>query len=431
MSAMLIMTYVSRMVYVSRMPQIRWMNPIASSIQKKLQVDGTVEAVNSQAVTGLDGLLVKKVCVASGDRMEPETVLYEVDVEDLMTQLSRLEAEEQVWQGQVQAQRREAQEEIVRAQEDYDISVAELDRKIAEETALLEDMMEDLDTHLFRIPKEDASDEIWIAWADERLRLDREIEAKKRAIEDTNFQKEKILKQADRSIEDAKQAQSEVTGAYAPSFSAIGQVQAREDKIEAWKQLAEDEGKVRAGQEGTVLEVMLQSGMRMGSEAVVRYADDESGLMFSTVITQEQKSMLHTGDSVRLRFPGSSEEVAETVDFIMQENGGYTVKIYLEPGVARGRTEGVMEAASTSEIYDFVVPVKALHNEGGNCVYVLEERNGILGTELSIRSLTVRLLDQNEDYAAIADDLLSGDMKIVTESDRELENGAAVKEWLD
>ncbi len=30
--AMLIMTYVSRMVYVSQMPRIRWANPVASSI---------------------------------------------------------------------------------------------------------------------------------------------------------------------------------------------------------------------------------------------------------------------------------------------------------------------------------------------------------------------------------------------------------------
>ncbi len=429
MAVMLIMTFVSRMVYVSRMPRIRWMTPIASSIQNKLQVDGTVEAVNSQAVTGLEGLLVKRVCVTAGERMETGTVLYEVDVDDLLTQLARLEAEEQVWQEQVQAQKAEAAEEIARAREDYDISVAELDRKIAEETALLEDVMEDLDTHMFRIPEEDASDEIWIAWADERLRLEREIEAHKRDIEDANFEKEKMLKQADRGIEDAKQAQSQVTGAYSPSFTAIGQIQAREDKIAVWKQLAEEEGKVRAGQEGTVLEVMLQSGMRMGSEAVIRYADDESGMLFRTVITQEQKSMLHTGDSVHLSFPGSSEEVGETVDSIVQENGAYTVKIYLEPGVAKGRTEGVMEVTSTSEIYDYVVPVKALHNEGGNCIYVLEEKDGILGTQITVRSLTVRLLDKNEDYAAIADDLLGGDVKIVTESDKELTNGIAVKEW--
>lgn len=88
-----------------------------------------------------------------------------------------------------------------------------------------------------------------------------------------------------------------------------------------------------------------------------------------------------------------------------------------------------MEVTSTSEIYDYVVPLKALHDEGGKCVYVLEEKKGILGTEISVRSLTVRLLDQNEDFAAIADELLSGDMKIVTESDKELENGTAVKEW--
>ena len=108
MTAMLIMTYVSRIVYVSQMPRIRWTNPVAASIQKKLQVDGTVEAVHSQAVTGLEGLLVKKVCVAAGDRMEAGSVLYEVDTEDLQAQLAGLNAQEQAWQQQEQVRRRDA-----------------------------------------------------------------------------------------------------------------------------------------------------------------------------------------------------------------------------------------------------------------------------------------------------------------------------------
>lgn len=162
----------------------------------------------------------------------------------------------------------------------------------------------------------------------------------------------------------------------------------------------------------------------------MRFADDDtSSRIFCTVISQEQKSMVHTGDSVHLTFPGSAEEVGDTIDSIVQENGSYTVKIRLEPGVAKGRTEGVMEAVSTSEIYDYVVPVKALHNDGSNVIYILEEKKGILGTELSVRSMTVRLLDKNEDYAAVADELLSGDVKVVTQCDKELENGMAVKEW--
>ncbi len=75
------------------------------------------------------------------------------------------------------------------------------------------------------------------------------------------------------------------------------------------------------------------------------------------------------------------------------------------------------------------MPLKALYNDGSNAIYVLEEKEGILGTELSVRSMTVRLLDKNEDYAAIADELLSGDLKVVTECDRELKNGMAVKVW--
>lgn len=429
MAVMLIMTYVSRMVYVSRMPRVRWSNPTATSIRNKIRSEGTVEVVNSQAVVGLDGLLVKKVCVAAGDRIETGTVLYEVDTEDMLTQLAELEAQEQAWQKQEQAKRRDAATNATRAQEDYDTAVIELDRKIAEETKKLEELLEDLDTNMFRIPEEDASDEIWIAWADERLRLDREIAEKKRMIEDTQLEREKVLRQADREIEDAKRAQSAAEGGLDLGVSGVSQVRERQERIALLTELSESAGKVTAESAGDVLEVMMQSGMRMGSEAVLRYADDQGSRIFRTVISQEQKGMVHTGDTVQLTFPGSVEEVGETIDSIVQENGGYTVTIRLEPGVASGRTEGVMELNYTSEIYDYVVPARALHNDGGNAIYVLEEKEGILGTELSVRSMTVRLLDKNEDYAAVADELLSGDIKVVTECDRELENGAAVKEW--
>lgn len=429
MAFMLVMTFVSRMVYVSRLPRIHWTNPTSASITNKLTSEGTVEVVNSEAVIGLEGLLVKRVCVSAGEQIAAGTVLYEVDTEDLQARLAGLEAEEQVWQAQVSALRREAATEITRAQEDYDTTVAELDRKIADETRMLEDAMEDLDTHMFRLPKEDAPDEVWIAWADERTRIDREIEERKAAIEEAGFEKEKVLKEAGRQIEDAKSAQSEVEGAYSSSYSAIGQVQARQHKIALWKDILEEEGKVKAKQEGTILEVMLQSGVRMGTEAVMRYANAGSSRIFRTIITQDLKSMVHTGDTVQISFPGTSEKVDETIDSIVQENGSYTVTIWLEPDVAKGRTEGIMELTSTSEIYDFVVPRQALHNDGSNCVYVLEEKNGILGTELSIRSMTVRLLDENDDNVAIADELLTSEMKIVTDSDKKLANGMAVMEY--
>lgn len=429
MAVMLIMTYVSRMIYVSRMPRVRWSNPTAASIRSTLKAEGTVEVINSQAVIGLEGLLVKKVCVAAGDRIETGTVLYEVDTEDMLAQLAELEAQEQAWQKQEQAARRDAATNTTRAQEDYDTTVIELDRKIAEETKKLEEIMEDLDTHMFRIPEEDASDEIWIAWADERLRFDRDIAEKKREIEDIQLEKEKILRQADRSIEDARRAQSAAESGLDLGAAGVSQVRERQERIALLTELSQNEGRVAAECAGDVLEVMMQSGMRMGQEAVLRYADDNGSRIFRTVISQEQKAMVHTGDTVHLTFPGSAEEVGETIDSIVQENGSYTVTVRLEPGVARGRAEGVMELVSTSEIYDFVVPVKALHNDGGNVLYVLEEKEGILGTELSVRSMTVRLLDKNENYAAVVDELLSGDMKVVTECDKELENGIAVKEW--
>lgn len=233
----------------------------------------------------------------------------------------------------------------------------------------------------------------------------------------------------DRNIEDARRAQSAAENGLDLGVSGISQVRDRQERIAFLTALSQNEGKVTAKSAGDVLDVMMQSGMRMGTDAVLRYADDTGSRIFRTVISQEQKGMVHTGDTVRLTFPGSAEETSETIDSIVQENGSYTVTIRLEPGVALGRTEGVMELDTTSEIYDFVVPVRALHNDGSNAVYILEEKEGILGTELSVRSLTVRLLEQNEEYAAVADELMSDDMKIVTDCDKELRNGDVVKEW--
>ena len=430
LAIMLIMTFVSRIIYVDNMPQVRWSYPNASSIQNTLSVEGTVEAVNPQSITGMNGLLVSKVYVAAGQQIEAGMLLYEVDLEDLQNQLGILQAEEKVWQAQVRSEKNAAATEIVRAQEDYDATVKELDRKIAEQTALLEDVQEDLELHLFRIPEEDASDEVWIAWADERARLDREIEARERDIEEAEYQREAVLMQAGRDIEDAQNEQKKVEGSYSSSYNAIGQVQERQRKIEVWKALSESEGKVYASQKGTVLEVMLQSGTRMGEAAVIRYADVESRLVFRTVISQEQKPMVHTGDSVRINFPGSSEEVMEIIDSVVQENGSYTVTVWLEPGVAQGRTEGVMNLSVTSEVYDFVIPGQALHSDGDtNFIYILEEKAGILGTQLTARRLVVRLLDRNENRAAIAEDILQSDMMIVTDSDKALENGVTVREW--
>ncbi|MCM1256615.1 MAG: hypothetical protein NC307_02045 [Roseburia sp.] len=430
MMFMLVMTFVSRMYYVSSLPVIRWSYPSASSIRNEFVAEGTVETVDSQAVMGMEGLLVKQVCVAAGEQISQGTILYEVDMEDLQERLSQLEAEEAVWQEQVQAQKNDAAANIARTQQDYDSKAAEQERKIAGETALLEDAQADLDTHLSREPGKDATEETKMAWEDEKIRIQREIEVRRRTVEDAQSEKENALREAGRNIEDAKRAQSEIEGGYSAAFSSIGQVQARENQIAAWKELLENEGKALAVQEGRVLEVMLQSGMRMGSDAVIRYADAKSTQVFRTIITQEQKSRVHTGDSVQLTFPGNSAEVSETIDSIVQEDGGYTVTIWLDAGVGEGCTEGTMRVVSTSQVYDYVIPKQALHNDGNtNFIYVLEEKNGILGTELSVRKMVVGLLEQNDSNVAVADDLLQGDMKIVTESDKELSNGAAVKEW--
>lgn len=202
-----------------------------------------------------------------------------------------------------------------------------------------------------------------------------------------------------------------------------------EAQRDAWRELLENDGLVRAQEAGTILELLIRPGDRMSGEPVIRYVNEKTPLMFRASISKGQKSCVHIGDRVTIRFSGNQEEISDTVDWIEEKDGGYLLTVWLEPGAGQGQTEGSMEINYVSQIYDSVIGIEALRNDGNmNFIYIMEEKQGILGTELSVRKLDIRVLEKSSEQAAIAEELLDGDTKIVTDSDKELQDGCTVRE---
>ena len=81
-----------------------------------------------------------------------------------------------------------------------------------------------------------------------------------------------------------------------------------------------------------------------------------------------------------------------------------------------------------SESYPLTLPVSALHNENGKYfVYVLEEEETVLGSELTVRRVDVTIQEQNELYAALSAELLRRDLQVITYSNKYVSAGDRVR----
>jgi hypothetical protein len=76
-----------------------------------------------------------------------------------------------------------------------------------------------------------------------------------------------------------------------------------------------------------------------------------------------------------------------------------------------------------SGVYPVLVPLSALHSDGDrDYIFKLETVSGPLGDEYRLYKIFVRVLDQDDDNAALEAQFSTAD-RIVTESDQELFGG--------
>ena len=135
---MLLCTLISRSVYASGLPQVSTKTPEASALSHEVEAQGIVEAGRETAVTALSGLRCETVLVHTGDHVDTETALFQVDLEDLKEQIEekqlaiskfQLEIQAQEQNRQLEAEQKDEQKE--RAQEDYNAADASSSQTVA------------------------------------------------------------------------------------------------------------------------------------------------------------------------------------------------------------------------------------------------------------------------------------------------------------
>lgn len=508
---MFLLTLVSKGIYASKLTRVSTENIQQIGISHLVEKQGSLTPGKSIAVNTIAGLRVEEVYVQRGDKVEAESPLFCLDLQDLQSkiaeqelQISKLELmtqstleNEALAQIKDETARARAAEDYVRnvdaAQEKINDAKKELDKaedkleehkdnrvsvtseekrekeedsykdwkkkgnkltsKVAEAEDALEKAKEELANgngtqaevdaaeNTLKAAKRDLEnyendpetspdyaqeDAKLEAWRNERDVLKEAVEAAKEKYEEALQNKETAILEGQRVLEDV---QGNVTSDSSVETNQLDIAYQREN-LNSYRQLLQKEGNVYAGEEGIITGIHISPGERTPDGACMVYANMSEPLQFEAILTEEEKKYVDIGDTIEVQFGRNQWEQLE-VEYLMPNEAdteNYRLICNMPEGVGTVGQSATMRAQRLSETYACCITINALHSENErNYIYVLKEKDTILGKELSASKIWVRVLDKNDKFAALEPGILDEDSKVIISSDKELKDGDIVR----
>ena len=411
-------TVISKSIYASRLPIVSTESIEQKYVEHIVEADGIVVAGDKNPVTALSGLRVNKLMVQVGDRVEEGDVIFTVDMEDLdrmieekQTAISKLQVQIDtlLYNEELARQKKELEEQ--RAREDYDTIARNQDTLVgraSNEVSKIEDKISGQSDGETDEDMLDALQQAAYAEADAKGRRD------------------DAIKEAGRRVEDITAPDSEDSSL---EVSKLELADLQED-LSRFQEIKDAEGEIRAKQSGLVTDIYISIGGRTSDSAIMLFADDDVPCQFRAVISQEQKKYIGLNDEVSLRLDGSGKDWDVTIDYLAESDsmpGTYEVYMNLPEGTGTPGLSGRMSRAEKGEKHFCCVTPMAVHKEDiRSYVYVVKERDGILGKEYYVEQVNVKIQDENDNWVAV-EGALDSDSVIISSSTKEVKNGDVVR----
>lgn len=456
---MLICTIVSRGIYAWRMPKVTLGAAKASVLNHTIEADGTVITTEEVPVATGSGFLVEKVCVVEGQQVEPGDVLFEVEPADLDKLLQQLDGQiraeeaklaelEQAGASAVDRANQDLRDasassdgDVGRANEAYQAAVALRDGAPSEEQYKQKAYEQDAEYQKlykaaqkknaakkekeeFRAYKKSLDARLSESYAQEKQALNDAVSEKEQALSDANKSRNDSVKQAQRALEDAKNGGG---GSKMEQQNVILQLK---ESREGMLTLKQSEGKVVCSMSGFVSRIYVRAGERTGDASAMVLSDANGEKLFQAVLPQEEKAYVTPGDKMDISFPsGAGKMTGVVIDAVGElEDGSCQITGKITNSDAKIGEMGSMELKKEIGRFSCTIPIAALHSKDNtNYVLLAEEQETILGTELTARMRKVKVLDQDEAYAALEDGALTEEEKLIVDSDKDIKDGSRVR----
>ncbi len=412
-------TLISKSVYAYRLPMVSTTVPESKYVEHKVEVEGIVVAGGERPVTYLPGFRIASMPVRVGDRVEEGDVLFQIDLEDLEGMIEDKESEsskislqiDTILENQaIEEQKKEL--ELARAREDYDI------------TARLQDTQVGRAAENY-VQAENELEEEGGGGEDKELKSALQSAAYGEA--DAKAARDQAVREAGRKVEDIllpENASSDLDIARL-ELSGIS------EELKSLRQIKDSQGIVTAPFGGVITEVLVGTGGRTGDTAVMLISDETLPCQLKVILDKEQKKYIGLGDEVGVSLEGQGREWEEKIAYLAESREAaekYEALIELPEGVGTPGISGSISRSEQGEKYRLCLPLTAVHEaDKQNYVYVLREREGILGEEYYVDTVNVKVLDRNESLAAVEGGVLDEESRIIVSSTKEIVKGETVR----
>ena len=236
------------------------------------------------------------------------------------------------------------------------------------------------------------------------------------------------VKNAARALEDASiQSALDSTG----EQNEISRQQ-QELALNKLLRLKEAEGKVTAPVRGMVTNISITTGDFTTEGTAVRLADTSKGCRITASVSKADEKYVSKGSPVTLTVSGSRDRISDyTVSGVTEnkeDKNVLDVTVDLPEGVVEAGTSVDIEIMQKSPNYNTIIPIESLYEEQtGYYVLILQEEQGVMGSELVAKRFEVEVVDKNGTQAALAEGMLTGDQEIISSSSRAIVDGSQVR----
>ena len=263
---------------------------------------------------------------------------------------------------------------------------------------------------------------------DEQLKtLYNDYKAKEEAYNEAVKQRQSTIQSANRTLEDAKAPENVDT---ATALTANDDLEEKQLAVDELQKVMDVNGKITAPSDGLITKVNVTTGETTTEDTAIRISDQSAGYKFTATLDKASAKYLSKDDKVTLDLGNGTTVEGLTVqsfDVSAEDKNSYELTVSIPAKVKKLGSIATLKVEKASKKYDTCVPLGALHSDGDKYyVYVINEKDTILGTETAVDKVQVDILDKNNEQAAIEGSFSWG-QKFVLTSSKTLRNGDRVR----
>lgn len=380
------------------------------------------------AVFPEENLKIDSVFVEESDYVGKSDALYSVDRQSLDKRIEDLANEADQLSRQLSneilsdASKAAIKERLIkRADEDYDRAVSEWNEKEAEADDQLTQAQEAFETYRDHPMETDVMKQAYTA-------LEKEYTDKKNAYDLAVLNSENTVTVAKRNVENAQNTQVPDKNTAAVMQEDLSQMEKQVYDLEALKA---KKGKISADVDGKITGLSITAGAVSGEGSAVLISNEEEGYRFNGLLSVEQSKYLNIGDTINLNiYHGniSMDDLTVTsIQALAEDAAHYSVMVQIPDKEKELDGTALLTVTKQTETYKNCVPLEAVHSKNGKSyVYILSEKNTVLGIQESAEQIEVTIIDKNERYAAVNAEFPE-DAKVIVISNKALKDNSRVR----